>query len=69
MVRDEIRSALVGLDVATDRLVRALDHGERFVRGERSAPRMTRMETPGRRAGVPLQTPATRPDESTAIRE
>lgn len=58
MIRDEIRSALVGLDVATDRLVRVLAHAEEFVRGQRRPPRITRFETP-----------ATRPDESTAIRE
>lgn len=69
MIRDEIRSALVGLDVATDRLVRVLNHAEEFVRGERQPPRITRMETPAPRAsaGGFIQTPAAGP--ATSIRE
>lgn len=69
MIRDEIRSALASLDVATDRLVRVLGHAESFVRGERQPPRITRMQTPAEQVGVPLQTPATWPDDSTAFRE
>lgn len=55
MIRDEMRDAVRALDLATDRLVRVLEHAEGFVRGERRPPRIT---TTARQPDTRLTTPA-----------